>query len=750
MATIDERIQRALESLNVAQEREVPSDSYIGAFRSSAQSKAEAVLAAIKQAQPPLDKLRPIFLSIGGGDGEELCALLEQSDAKQGILVEKVKEFADIARQRDSRLLQGKHIEVFEGDAQRKLPEAIEFGTRKIKEDCGDFLAVSCHAVIHELHDRSDEDFDLASFLGNIFRHEEVAIWFTSREPGVPEKWPEEILLHANCRSESLLKLAEAIVGRHPAFAKLKPKAHIFGDNVRLNKTLAMEVIAKLFYIDDLKHEINERSTAMEHSKFQSMLMLAIGESSVKQQRANATTVSAATVSFQKNWQEFQIEAKGFNEGGGIFLLPVAESQTRVVAWRLPVNMAQAVIMPAVEHEPPPSAVRFERSDLSVAAEALASQDTAVLEALCVSRGRRWIESTDRISANHLLGQIGKSYPHNSLLGCWTHYLRSLASLFSNKGDLEMFSEDVEKNASSFGLARLFRAERMEFLRKVGGRKHSAEIVEIANSLLPALPESVLASATDLERYVIATTKFVIANLLRAGGLYRDAWETIVEAEGIYKRNVESHATELVHCHYAKTVCVALTGTANFDLQIAERTGRNRGFAFALIELAYAHAAWIVGDVQGAAQHANQAAKVFDEIDSPQYAKRARTLEWLLELWPGTAGLSAPPPKGSEELVACVGDLRKPKSDLSRLAAWLAEQRPSNALGLIQFAKDTENWTAPVQISVPPTLSWDPSGENQKLLWRKPENVASLSEFDIVLRGHLAIPSLRRIPLITD
>jgi hypothetical protein len=750
MATIDERIQRSLESLNVGQESEAPSDSYIGAFRVSAQSKAEAVLTAIKQAKPPLDKLRPIFLSIGGGDGEELCALLEQSGAEQGILVEKVKEFADIARQRNSRLPQGKCIEIFEGDAQHKLPEAIEFGRRKIKEGSGDFLAVSCHAVIHELHDRSDEHFDMASFIGSIFRHEEVAIWFTSREPGVPEKWPEEILLHANCHSESLLKLAEAIVARHPTFAKLRPKPHIFGDNVRLHKTLAMEVIAKLFYIDDLKHEINERSTAMEHAKFQSMLMLAIGESSVKQQRANATTVSAPTISFQKNWQEFQIEAKGFNDSGAIFLLPVPESQTRVIAWRLPANMVQPAIRPAVEQGSPALDVRFNRDDLSVAAEAQAAQDTAVLEALCVSRGRRWIESSDRINANRLLEQIGKSYPRSSLLGCWVHYLRSLASLFSDKANLEMFSEEVEKNASSFGLARLFRAERMEFLRKIGGRKHSTEIIEIANSLLPALPEGVLASATDLERYVIATTKFVIANLLRAGGLYREAWEKIVEAEGIYKRNVESHATELAHCHYAKTVCVALTGTANFDLQIAERSGTNREFAFALIALAYAHAAWIVGDVPGAAQHADRAATVFDEIDSPQYAKRARTLEWLLKMWPGTAGFSAPPPKGSEELVACVEGLRKPKSDLSQLAAWLAEQRPSNALGLIQFAKDTENWTAAVQISLPPTLSWDHLEQNRKLLWREQGKVASLAEFDIVLRGYLAIPSSRRIPLVTD
>ncbi len=540
----------------------VPGSQYIEAFQSSARGKAEAVLAGLQQAVEPLNKRPPVFLSIGGGDGEELCALLEKSDATLGVLIEKTKEFADTARENQSRLPKGKRIEVFEGDAQRKLPEAMEFVKLKIKDGHGDFLAVSCHAVIHELYDRSEEEFDLAAFLGAIFRYDDFPVWFTSREPGAPKKWPDKVLLRADCSPESLLNLANVIGARHPDLGNLRPRAHILGDDVRLHKLLAMELLAKLFYLEDLSHEINERSTAVDHEKFQSMLMLAIGETAVKDQRANATTVSAATVSFQKNWQQFRIEARGLNDNGETSRLTVAESQTRVLAWKIPSGLsqqlgAQAGVVPSTASAE--SLIR--RQDLIVAFEALKSQDVDVLEALCISRGRRWIESEDRDNALLFLERIKSSYPQNSLLACWAHYLLSLAALFSNKANPQMFSEDLESNAAPSGLAMLFRAERMEFSRKLSKREHA---VEIANSLLPALPERVLASSTDLERYAIATTKFVFANLLRSGGLYREAWQQISDAEGIYKPNIESHATELAHCHYAKTICVAMTGVSNF------------------------------------------------------------------------------------------------------------------------------------------------------------------------------------------
>jgi tetratricopeptide (TPR) repeat protein len=668
---------------------------------------------------------------------------LEGSSATVGILIEGSKEFADAARRR--RLPQGKGIEIFEGDAQRKLPEAIDCAATKIKQGDGDFLAVSCHAVIHELYDRSEQGFDLTAFLGHIFRRDDFPVWFTSREPGVPEKWPERVLLVADCQPESLLKLANAITTRHQVLAGLKPSAQILGDGVCLHKTLAMELLAKLFYIEDLAHEINERSTAVDHSMIQSTLLLAIGRNAMKEKRANAKTASASTTSFEMKWKEFGIEVQGLNEKNETSQLAIAEWQTRVVGWRIPSNFLLSSVEKLTGAPTPDAEPHYQRQDIRVAAESLKSRDSAVLESLCVSRGRCWIESEDRANVIPLLESIKNSYPSNSLLACWSHYLLSLVALFSGKPDLKMFSEDLEANAAPSGLAMLFRTERMEFLRKLG--KHE-QAVEIANSLLRALPEGVLTSSTDLDRYVIATTKFVLANLLRSGGLYSDAWQQISGAEEIYKPNIESHATELAHCHYAKTICVAVTGFSHFDLHIGDGSHMNQQFAFALIALAYAHAAWFVGDVSQAAQHADSAATIFDQIESPQYARRARTLGWLLKAWTKDLGAAVTAiPEGSVEFATCVKALRGTEEDLRGISKWLSAQRPSNALGLIQFASSRQSWVTPVKLQVPSTLFWTADG---KLARRSAEEVSSISELDVVLRKYLGIPGLRRIPLITD
>src|SRR5437762_12323280 len=50
--------------------------------------------------------------------------------------------------------------------------------------------------------------------------------------------------------------------------------------------TRRMELLAKLFYLEDLQHEIQERSTAVDHSVLQNTLLLAIGDAAVVEGRA--------------------------------------------------------------------------------------------------------------------------------------------------------------------------------------------------------------------------------------------------------------------------------------------------------------------------------------------------------------------------------------------------------------------------------------------------------------------------------
>jgi hypothetical protein len=149
-----------------------------------------------------------------------------------------------------------KKLLVREGDAQERLADAIREAEELITSGKADFLAVTCHAVLHELFDRGKEAFDPLAFFGTIFSTNH-STWFTYREPGVPEKWPDHVLLKARCSAKSLLALAEAIRSRHPVINSLTPKPSVVGDHVRLHKTLAMEVLAKLFYLQDLEHEIH-------------------------------------------------------------------------------------------------------------------------------------------------------------------------------------------------------------------------------------------------------------------------------------------------------------------------------------------------------------------------------------------------------------------------------------------------------------------------------------------------------------
>ena len=102
---------------------------YITAFRESAQKKAVATLAELSAAKSPFRDLRPVFVSIGGGDGEELIKLLRQSQSTCGILVEHSTALADAARRRAYEV-HPKTMLVLEGDAQERLADAMREAER--------------------------------------------------------------------------------------------------------------------------------------------------------------------------------------------------------------------------------------------------------------------------------------------------------------------------------------------------------------------------------------------------------------------------------------------------------------------------------------------------------------------------------------------------------------------------------------------------------------------------------------------
>lgn len=728
---LDDQIRVAI--AQVAGSGRQPRAGYIESFRASARGKARNVLETLHLGPLPRVGPRPVFVSIGGGDGTELAYLLEHSEATHGILLERDRESAERARKVK---LVGKDIHVIERDAQDGLADTMRLAASFVAGGRADFQAVTCHAVIHELFDRSGDLFDPTRFFGTIFSDSTIPTWFTYREPGVPEKWPKHVILQAQCGPDSLLQLALLIHRRHRKFQSVGPEPYIFGDHVRLHKDLAMETLVKLFYLEDLAYELEERSTSVDHQVLGSTLMMAIGDRAVSEQRGNVWSASAPTGSFMERWRELGICVSGY-ENGRISRQPLPESQTRVIAWRVPDDPLRAV--------PVKTMVHGVDAEISLAAEAHRTNDGDLLKVLVIQRGRAWIESSSSAEALRLLLRIKEDSAPTDFMFLWSHYLTSLSDLFAGRiKNADAFSLAIEETAAHAKLDLLFRSERMEFLRKLGRRD---DAIPIANSLLPLLNETAIdPSLSSLDRYVLGTAVFLLNNFLRSGGAYHLAWRAVSVAASIFVPGTESHEVELAHCHYASGVCVAMTGVAPFETGYPAHLHR-RQFAGALIQLAYSHAAWSLNDVAQAERYALDSAAAFDRIGTPNYARRARELAALLKWWKVLQAPTAPLWPGDEldsALRALTGDF----SRFDEFATWFPTLRPSRALGLLQFAAgELTTRELPHELMLPQILRLNESGT---LEWSTLASAKTLAEADVNLRVALDIPPSRRLPLLAD
>ena len=129
---LDTRISSALQQLArpVVAGHAFDAEEYIGKFSTSARAKAKTVIQLLQSSGEPFCSKRPVFISIGGGDGEELVTLLGETDGQTGILIEGLRSLAERARQR--AIPSGKRLEVLEGDAQRRIVEAVDLAKEAI------------------------------------------------------------------------------------------------------------------------------------------------------------------------------------------------------------------------------------------------------------------------------------------------------------------------------------------------------------------------------------------------------------------------------------------------------------------------------------------------------------------------------------------------------------------------------------------------------------------------------------------
>jgi hypothetical protein len=343
--SLDETIAKALEGLRRATTlADFDPPEYIKKFENSAKEKARGVLKSLKgNPNCGFRNMRPIFLSIGGGDGAEIEALLSGSDAKLGILVEGDRRIAEMARDRKAKLwrTKKKKLDVWQANAAdaHVIEEAINEITDSIIAQEGDFIAVTCHAVIHELFDRSRTKFTPATFFGAIFNNYEIPIWFRYREPGVPPTWGDDaVLVSAECNPSSLVELAKEICLRHPSLKELLPEPSKYGESVRLHADLAMELISKVFYLEDLAYEIEERITAGKHFKLIDEVSCAMRVPPHLDAESAVVPEYFSSASFAELCQKYKVKVLVADQKAN---LGIPTSHTQVTAWRCAVRLKE-------------------------------------------------------------------------------------------------------------------------------------------------------------------------------------------------------------------------------------------------------------------------------------------------------------------------------------------------------------------------------------------------------------------------
>ena len=171
--------------------------------------------------------------------------------------------------------------------------------------------------------------------------------------------------------------------------------------------------MSKTFYLGDLRHEIEERSSSIDHGVLTNFLWTAIGDTARIERRANIVSFSAPTSSFIRFWEQHGIDIRTMKHDGSTSYLAIAESHTRVVAWRLgPSPKEETAVRPELATPTPV----VTRPDLTTAIQAFERGDWELLTSLLVSRGRAWIESNDKAGALDLLRRILQAAEHGAIL----------------------------------------------------------------------------------------------------------------------------------------------------------------------------------------------------------------------------------------------------------------------------------------------------------------------------------------------
>jgi hypothetical protein len=319
---------------------------YYKDFLQSGANKGKFVaddLEELARDHPELKLERCAYLSVGGADGTEILYVLEHTPIRYGLLQDFSPEIWNTGRERQQQLERaGKKLDVKIGDVSQQITTCKNQLLQWRREGLIDGLVCSAQAVLHELPSRSP-GFDIDFLLGEMFWDWQPCLVYC-REPCKPEGWPDRVKLGLGTPPvksevmEALANLVKHTVGIQSTVLRAGP------NHVTLSGELAVEMLTKLFYLPDFKHEIGEQATYWSATTLASKVQQNLEVDTLGPTRVKHETLT--TNSFEDRYHKLGVDAR--NPANNERLpLPKVFVRIRGIRWGLPPETGQVAATPA-------------------------------------------------------------------------------------------------------------------------------------------------------------------------------------------------------------------------------------------------------------------------------------------------------------------------------------------------------------------------------------------------------------------
>jgi hypothetical protein len=264
------------------------------------------------------------YFCIGGADGSEVEYVLSETAISKAVMIEYSAEGVAAASKRASDLGQhGKEFVVLQGDATSLLDDALAVIEKWQASGAVDGLVCSAQGVLHELPSRSP-GFDLPIFLGKVFRNPSWrACAFYSREPSLPEGWPQNVRIRIpGLPASQLVRFARYVCDR--LSMQGSPQA-LGSDWVDLPSPRAIETLHQLIRDGSMRrigYELEEQLTGFSPIAVKAHLQSLVDGMHV-------TVEHVTTSGFKAALRDYRVEYVGHHSES----LPVPKTHSEIIGF---------------------------------------------------------------------------------------------------------------------------------------------------------------------------------------------------------------------------------------------------------------------------------------------------------------------------------------------------------------------------------------------------------------------------------